>query len=420
MTLSIQAVVNGMISQLEGSGVSPSTVAIYRDDLCASIIKYCMEQGAGIYSEQTLELYLDRYREKVASGKTSQMRFSYVLRTVRLLKSYAETGHTDFSRTKAVSKYDPSPKYWALADQLLEENQVANGSRTYLHYYMRHFFCFLERNNLSLSDITDETFFQFIDSVSEINKGSIGQVLRALNFISSHLKENGIAKLQMNLSLLPIKRLPIRIIAPFSQEEIERIISIIDASTPTGMRDKAVILLAFHTGLRAGDIIRLKRKDIDWKSGTISVVQQKTKQPLELPLTGNVMNAIADYILKARPETSVDEIFLTTRAPAKPFSRGNSLCYVLEKYCQAAGVKKVRMRSFHSLRRAFATELSMQGVPLGEISEMLGHRCIESGKSYLSYNGSQISLCAADFNEIPLTTGIYSGLFANAPERTVR
>lgn len=420
MTLSIQAVVDGMISQLEESGVSPSTVANYRDDLCASIIKYCTEQGAIIYSEQTLELYLDKYREKVANGETGQMRFSYVLRTVRLLKSYVETGHADFSRAKTVSKYDPSPKYWALADQLLEENQVANGSRTYLHYYLRHFFCFLERNNLSLSDITDETFFQFIDSVSEANKSTIGQVIRALTFISSHLKENGIAKLQMDLSLLPIKRLPIRMIAPFSQEEIERIISAIDTSTPIGMRDKAIILLAFHTGLRAGDIISLKCKDIDWNSGTISMVQQKTKQPLELPLTGNVMNAIADYILKARPETSIDEVFLTTVAPVRPFSRGSNLSCVLEKYCQAAGVKKVRLRSFHSLRRAFATELSMQGVPLGEISEMLGHRCIESDKSYLSYNGNQISLCAASFSEIPLTTGIYSGLFADTPERTVR
>ena len=86
MDQSIQVVVKGMIAQLEESGVSPATVANYRDDLCASIIKYCIEQGAGNYSEQTLELYLDKYREKVASGKTSQMRFSYVLRTVRLLE----------------------------------------------------------------------------------------------------------------------------------------------------------------------------------------------------------------------------------------------------------------------------------------------------------------------------------------------
>ena len=66
------------------------------------------------------------------------------------------------------------------------------------------------------------------------------------------------------------------------------------------------------------------------------------------------------------------------------------------------------MRAFHSLRRSFATELSVAGVPLETISQLLGHRRIDEDKPYLSYNREQIAFCAMNFDEIPLEGGIYA------------
>ena len=49
-------------------------------------------------------------------------------------------------------------------------------------------------------------------------------------------------------------------------------------------RDAAITLLALSTGLRACDIVALRLGDVDWRGHTIGIVQQKTGNPLTLPL----------------------------------------------------------------------------------------------------------------------------------------
>ena len=170
------------------------------------------------------------------------------------------------------------------------------------------------------------------------------------------------------------------------------------------------MLPASDTGLRSADIRALCLGDIGWNKGLLYLAQSKTGAPLILPLGGQVMNAIADYILTGRPECSHHEIFLTVKGPVRPMDKRHgafsSLC---DKYFNAANVDKIQGRSFHSLRRSFATELSEAGVPLETISQMLGHKSIEEDKPYLSYNREQIAFCAVGFDEIPVTNGIYAG-----------
>jgi len=170
--------------------------------------------------------------------------------------------------------------------------------------------------------------------------------------------------------------------------------------------------LAFDTGLRAVDIRTLQFSDIDWKNAIIKVNQDKTNEPLTLPLTNRVMNAISDYILKGRPESDSQYIFLISKAPYRPFNRRHgTFTGLIRKYCDAAGVEHIYKRGFHSLRRSFATELSLSGAPIEVISQMLGHKSILEDKPYLSYNKNEVSFCAFDFTEIPISSGIYAAHF---------
>lgn len=355
-----------------------------------------------------LENYLDEQKLLCERGEISKSWLSYIIRANRLIQSYAESGDTDFSAAKPTRKYIPRREYQELADELLEKGQVAVSRRKYLNYYMRHFFCFMEEQGLELADLTDDFLLQFLDQARTTNKGSMGAVVCALGYIVSYLKENHIAKLRLEPSKLPRKHSAMRVIPPYSQEEISAILSAIDDTTTIGLRDRAIILLALHTGLRAGDIVNLELGDIDWESGVLSIVQKKTHRSLQMPLNGAVMNSLADYILQARTETSTStKIFLTATNPAHGFANGSVLTFLLDKYCKKAGIEKKHLRGFHSLRRTFATELSLQGTPLSEISEMLGHRQLSADKAYLSYNRDQIAFCSIGFSEIPLTSGIY-------------
>ena len=170
------------------------------------------------------------------------------------------------------------------------------------------------------------------------------------------------------------------------------------------IRDLAIVLLAYDTGLRWCDIKDMKFEDIDWKNGLVSIMQKKTKKPVTLPLSGKTMNAIADYILKERPKSDFREVFLTKKGLPKPLKRGFR---ILEKASRESGVDIIKRRKFHSLRRTYATEMSGADIPLETISQMLGHKSVKEDKPYLTYNREKISFLTFDFSLVPLNSKFY-------------
>lgn len=412
----IQEVVNSMLEQYQAYGISKSSIEIYRNGYCNSIIKFCCTKNNGFYSANVLDDYLSGYQRKLERDEIGATYYSIVARMVRLIKAVGDTGVADFSKIHLQVKYNPSEEHWNLTDKIIRINNVSHGSVKNLHTNIRHIFCFLESNSISDTEVTDAHFFQYLSSVSESNKGSMSETMRAVRSVSSYLKENGAKSLKTDFSLLPFKKATIHMIEPYSPEEIRKIVDAIDVQTPMGIRDFAIMLLECDTGLRGVDIIHLCLQDIDWKHATLSIRQQKTGHPITQVLRGVVLNALADYVLKIRPQNGQRELFLSTRPPYHALKGSFSLDYLIEKYCKIAGVEKKTRRSFHSLRRSFATELSIKGVAIGEISELLGHRTVCSDKPYLSYNKYQISFVAADFSEIPITDGIYANLLSTAKE----
>lgn len=404
----IQSVVDSMLSQYKEYGIADASYSTYKTGYCAPIIRFCIERNSGMYSAAILDSYLSVQKEKLLNNEIGYSYYSEITRVVRLLKSVAETGTADFSKIKPDKKYIPSIEHRDMTDHIIELNNVSAGSVKNLHVRIRHLFCYIESRNIADKDLTDSVFFDYLASVSSSHKGCRGEIMRAVRLTTEYLKTNGSYKLCTDFSLLPYRKPTIRMIPPYSHEEIKCIVDSIDITQPIGKRDYAIMLLAFDTGLRGIDIIRLKKQDIDWKKGTLSIKQSKTKHSITQALKSIVLNALADYILDARPDNAEKEIFLSHRPPYKAFCSSDALDNIIEKYRKLAGVEKKPRRAFHSVRRAFATELSLKGIPLGEISELLGHRSLRSDKPYLSYNKENIAFVAGDFSEIPITDGIYA------------
>src|SRR5690606_4805598 len=66
-------------------------------------------------------------------------------------------------------------------------------------------------------------------------------------------------------------------------DEVERIIASCDTGTPTGLRDRAILLLMARLGLRGADVAGLQLADIDWEAARISV-SGKMRRQVALPL----------------------------------------------------------------------------------------------------------------------------------------
>lgn len=404
----LQSVVDSMLRQYRAYGITAASYDTYKNGFCNPIIRFCDERNGGMYSADVLDSYLSAQKEKLENNEIGFTYYSIIARIVRLLKSVAETGTADFSKKKSGKQYIPSPEHQDIVDHIIDLNNISAGSVKNLHVQIRHLFCYIEDQGIVDKELIDSVFFGFLASVAESHKGCTTEIMRAVRLTSAYLKANGSEKLCTDFSLIPVKKPAIRMIPPYSHEEIKRIVDAIDITQPMGKRDYAIMLLAFDTGLRGIDIIKLRNQDIDWRKGTLSIRQSKTKYPITQALKGVVLNALADYILDVRPDNGEKEVFLSLRPPHKALCGCDALDHIIEKYCRFANVTKKPRRAFHSVRRAFATELSLKGIPLGEISELLGHRSLRSDKPYLSYSRENIAFVAGDFSEIPITGGIYA------------
>ena len=408
VTQSIQFIVDRLIDQYKSYGASDKTVEALRDSYCGPIISFINEQNKGIFSTNLLNEYVGKYQIAYEKNEISRNYYSTIYRTAKLIMDIANNGVADFSRKKVSKKYLPSPEHMKMVDEIIKINKIPLKSANDIHMYIRKVFCYIELKGVLDQDITDDIFFEYLKSTSESNKGSRSKVMRAVRMTSSYLKENGASKLHTDFSLLPIRRATIHIVPPYSQDELNQIFAAIDLTTELGKRNYAIIYLALETGLRGADIVALKLQDIDWRKETISIRQSKTKEPIVQPVSGEVLNSIADYILDVRPDSSENAVFLSTHPPFKALKNSHAIGTMFESLCKKAGVPKIPGRSFHSIRRTFATELSLKGTSIYEISELLGHRDLRSDKSYLSYNRQNISFVAGNFGEVPIRGGIYA------------
>lgn len=265
---------------------------------------------------------------------------------------------------------------------------------------IRHFLVYIKEVGYSeLSQIQRQDITAYIISVAPNRTSGMSGCLTRLRAFFRYLIEKGIIHESMLATLQLKTAIHKKIHAGFTMEESDQIIQAVDRNTPVGKRDYAMLLLARYTGLRAVDVIHLRLQDIDWHKNEISIVQHKTQRPLVLPLENIVGNAIAEYILNARPRSDSQYLFLRTRAPYEPLGHGNGTV-IVRKYANKAGISLPAgsQKGFHSFRRSIGVNMLSAEVPLATISEVLGHSSSDSTKPYLSIAADSLRMCA-----MPLT-----------------
>ena len=400
-----------LLSEIRKHGILEVSMEQYQV-VCNGILKFATMKGVEAYSDALTTEYTKMAERRCEKGDICSEYLRFQKRVVRMLKSLVSAGYVDFSSANSKKKYKVSDETAHLVVDILDENKLLGEARFEMDIVIRHFFFYAEHHKISISNISDDLFMKFlIDEMPTTNQGSIGRTFRGIKYISTYLKSHGRSDLILDFNQLKMKIGSVKMIPPFSKDEIHKILEAVDRTTPEGLRDYAILLLGYDTGLRGVDIRTLCLSDIDWKTGKVKVSQCKTSEPLVLPLSGRVMNAIADYILNGRHECGYKEIFLNIKKPARPMDKRHyPFTGIITKYSARAGVKLKPMRGFHSLRRTFATELSMAGIPLETISQLLGHKRIDEDKPYLSYNLEQIAFCSMGFEEIPLEKGLYVSL----------
>lgn len=187
----------------------------------------------------------------------------------------------------------------------------------------------------------------------------------------------------------------------YPKEEVVRIESSINRSSAVGKRNYAMLLLASRLGLRASDIAFLKFENIDWVKNVIFLNMHKTGKPIELPLLADIGNAIIDYLKYGRKESSSRSIFISTRAPYRPATKG-IVCSAIRDVIGKSGVDTENKRHGpHCLRHSLASALLQDGVSMPVLSESLGHTHTSSTMKYLRIDMTSLMKCVLPVPAVP-------------------
>jgi integrase/recombinase XerD len=181
---------------------------------------------------------------------------------------------------------------------------------------------------------------------------------------------------------LELPRKPRRMLPKFLDvTDVEKLLAVPDPSRAVGSRDLAILELLYSTGLRCGELCRLRLDEIDLKGASLTVMGKGRKEAM-LPFGEKAGRAIANYLAFGRPRllTRGDGGgFLFVTKTGRPL-RANSVAYMVRMCGRAAMIGKGCHP--HMLRHSCATHLLRNGADLRVIQALLRHEDITSTQIY--------------------------------------
>ena len=174
-------------------------------------------------------------------------------------------------------------------------------------------------------------------------------------------------------------------------EEVHRFLSLPDTATPTGRRDRAILMLLYNTGLRVGELCALSRDDVSLPAegwGALQVVG-KGRRLHRLPINRPAANALLAHLTDRDDAESA--LFLNRNGDR--FSvRGIAL--LVNRYLRAAGI--IDRSGPHLLRHTFATHALRARPNLRAVQELLGHAWVTTTQRYTHLEDEDLQAQVAD------------------------
>jgi integrase len=179
----------------------------------------------------------------------------------------------------------------------------------------------------------------------------------------------------------------IRFLAP---EGVEALLRAVDLDHEWGPTEHSLYLTAAMTGLRQGELLALRWRDVDWLAGRVRVrrnyvrgefgAPKSRRSSRSVPMADRLMAELDAQHLRSRFRSDDDLVFAHPLL-GRPLDRSR----LLKRFkiaCSIAGLRGVR---FHDLRHTFGTRMAAAGVPMRTLQEWMGHRDFKTTLIYADY-----------------------------------
>ena len=264
-------------------------------------------------------------------------------------------------------------------------NQLKYSRQTLItkHNIIRSFCRYVFSNGISFDRMTPETIQNYIETKKHLKPKSLYVHLSDIILFLRYLAKIGKCDNRLSHTILrPSIWTDAEIPSALPWDIVKMIPQISVFKERARYRNKAILLLLYTYGVRAGEICRLKLTDIDWENETIMFERTKNYVSSKYPLDVEVGNAIADYIRYER---------INNGGAAFLFLQDNSATRSITPHSIWMTVN-IRLRKIkevyfghhgpHSIRHAVAQHLLENGFSYKEIGDFLGHKHLVSTAIY--------------------------------------
>mgnify|MGYP000951109424 FL=1 len=269
------------------------------------------------------------------------------------------------------------------SDKKLSKNTLESYQRDILQYQE-----YLEEKKINYKEVNNENVLGYLDYLKGLDKkaSTISRHLASIRLFYQYLLKNKIVKEDPTKGIQSPK---IEKKAPsiLSSQEVSLLLEQPNGEGLKSIRDKAMLEVAYATGMRVTEIISLNVSDIDIESSLVTC-KNENKQRI-IPLGKLSLSALKEYMTIARPNMIKDdnETALFVNVNGKRLTR-QGFWKIIKFYKEQAHITKDITP--HVLRHSFATHLLQNGADLKSIQTMLGHSDISSTQVYMQFQDDSL------------------------------
>ncbi|WP_221090138.1 tyrosine-type recombinase/integrase [Deinococcus aquaedulcis] len=188
------------------------------------------------------------------------------------------------------------------------------------------------------------------------------------------LSRNPAARLER--PTLPRRRLP-----TMTPQAVSRLLTAA-RDTDQPLRDTAIVMTLFDTGIRLAELIGLTLEDLQPDRGVLRVIGKGDRER-SVPIGTRALSAVTAYIRRERRarHAGVKHLFLSRHG--QPLTR-SGISIRLSRLAEAGGFAREET-SPHTFRRGFAVEFLRNGGDVFTLQQILGHTSLEMTRKYVNF-----------------------------------
>ncbi|QUH31943.1 tyrosine-type recombinase/integrase [Vallitalea guaymasensis] len=251
--------------------------------------------------------------------------------------------------------------------------------------YISHIKRFIDYIKKDIIEITETDVKMYLSYLmeKECSHSYVNQTISSIKFLNEHV----LHKLKLTVYVERPKK-ERKLPNVLSKKEVKSILASLQNN-----KHKTLLALIYSSGLRVGEVVKLKINDIDSQRMLIKIEQGKGNKDRYVMLSESILLQLRKYYKEYRPnkwlfEGADKDKHITERTVQRIFKNA------CEKGCV---MKKV---SVHSLRHSFATHLLESGTDIRYIQELLGHSSSKTTEIYTHVTNKNIMSIKSPLDDI--------------------